>query len=67
VDPSEIFKVFFGGGGGGPESNKWVKIVRFNMGGGDPFGGFGGFHGHNSSRGSKRGGHNPFGWNRFSY
>jgi hypothetical protein len=22
VDPSEIFKVFFGGGGGGPESNK---------------------------------------------
>ncbi len=31
------------------------------MGGGDPFGGFGGFHGHNSSRGSKRGGHNPFG------
>jgi len=55
VDPSEIFSRFFTGGGGGfggPE-------IRFNMGGGDPFGSFGG----GSSNGRKKGGgfNFPFG------
>jgi len=53
MDPSELFKVFFNGGGGfgggGPE-------IRFNMGGGDPFSSFGG------SNGRKKGGGFPGGF-----
>ena len=60
VDASEIFKVFFGGGGGfgGPESKLNIKIVKFNMGGGghSHFGG-----GSSSSRKRGGGGFNPFG------
>ena len=41
-DPFDIFNAFFGGGAAGGARGRGSRTYSFNMGGGNPFGGFGG-------------------------